>query len=427
MKTNLVLLLLITQILSRHTRMLIGINRHGARYSYSHLEPEDQHGMLTQNGLRMAYFLGKYLKITYKDFFALKFKSDDNYIEASGIARCRQTAQAILLGIYDFGSLNEELKVKKEYRDPEWSGLDIPADFKSALPKGFYPVPVHSFLEEENIVFQTDQFRHCPNVWKMHEKDVPEEVSYILAAVNKFLPKMRNEVFDYRKLINKEKMETLGDFALPDFYISQRFRGFDLGLDESSFEELERLDTVIMKYKFFRFKELNKYLFTEIGRKVLAKLEELRDGINEGKDVHKFVLFSGHDTNVYSILLAAELANDDCIIKPDSCQVNPRFAAMFLYEVYEDEGHVYVETTYNGKKVKFCGVDKEGDCQLDEFIEFLKTKMYMGEIETIRNKYCKESVRELSDLMYWMVGFNVMVIFTVRFLIFRKKKLTENE
>lgn len=407
--------MLISDIYSRETNMLIVINRHGARHSYSKFENEGDKGELTPNGLRMAYLLGKHLKNKYNPFFTERFSFQQNEVIASGLNRCRQTAQAIMLGIYDFGSFNDELKINPQFIQPEWNKFDYNSTLKPTLPDGFQPIPIHSFLEEENRIFQTDRILFCPKMAKRHLVEIPEEVAPILLFVNKFLPKIMNEKFDYRLFVNKTKMEKLEDLSFLDFGISQRFRGNDLGLNDEDYSIFERIDTAVMNYQFFRFSETNKYMFTELGRVILSKFESFESDLMKNNSKNKrFALFSGHDINIFSILLAAKIAKFDCLDLKGECTVNPRFGSFVTFEVFNENNLFFVETMYNGEVINFCFGKDQSVCPLKDFIEYFKTLIYDSDIEEIRNRFCREeedlSGYYLDVMLCFGLVFNLIVI-----------------
>jgi hypothetical protein len=385
--------------------MVMGLHRHGARHSYVHLEKPEEIGMLTQNGHRMAYLLGKYIRQKFPGFFSDRMNSGDTFVYASALPRCRRTAQAVLQGIYDFGTLPEAFEVDKRFAIPEWDNLNVSIDFPTTLPAGAQPVPIHSFLEVENHVFQPDRSDICPSVRRKLTIESPTEVAPMLKAINELLPKLRNEVFDYRKLVNKDVLTTLKDFSFPDYYHSQRYLGNSLGLSEADYLRFERIDAQVMAYETFRIPEISKYLFTELARVMIGRFEELQRDLGTTKDIRRLVLFSGHDTNVYGALLAAGLAKNDCLRDEGECTINPRYAAVLLFEVYEESDQFFVETTHNDEKILFCPREDGKDCTLAQFIQRLKAITFAEDIEVLRDRYCRLPPDAVQFNLVWLIGF----------------------
>lgn len=42
-----------------------------------------------------------------------------------------------MLGLYDFGTLDDKIEVNKEFLKPQWDGFDIEDKYDTALPEGF--------------------------------------------------------------------------------------------------------------------------------------------------------------------------------------------------------------------------------------------------------------------------------------------------
>lgn len=67
----------------------------------------------------MSYLLGTYFKDKYKNFFVdEKFNFNENYLISSSLERCLMTAQAFMIGMYDFGTLNDKITVDEKYVKP---------------------------------------------------------------------------------------------------------------------------------------------------------------------------------------------------------------------------------------------------------------------------------------------------------------------
>lgn len=418
-----IIYLIFAQTKTRETKMILVINRHGARHSYANIENPQEIGQLTTNGFRMGYILGKFLRQKYNNFFTDQFDYQNSYIIASQLERCKQTAQAIMLGLFDFEQFNEELKVHPSFLIPEWFGFDQNVTFKTPLPKSYQPMPIQSYLENENFVFEPDEPLICPQHQKRYDLEDSIEISPILKKINEFLPKLNNPIFDYKKLINKDKMEYLKDFSdVPDYYISQRFRGNDLGLSYEDFKTLERIDTIMINYQNFKLPEINKYIFTELAKRIIIQLENLLEDIKINTKVKKFALFSGHDTNVLAILLAGKLVKFDCLNDNGDCTVNPPYCSFVLFEVYQENDVLLVESTYNGNVIHFCtSKTKNNDCTLEEFIENLRNLSYQESIEEVREKFCFLKSSLFSDIELYLIiasFFNLILIFV---LVFRVK------
>lgn len=109
----------------------------------------------------------------YKDTPIRQEKFNYNYNElwASAYDRNLISAQAFMVGMYDFGSLNEPLDIDEKFKKPEWAGFNIQDDYETALPHGFQPVPVHSSFINDNYVLGTHTLETCPKIFKRKNSD----------------------------------------------------------------------------------------------------------------------------------------------------------------------------------------------------------------------------------------------------------------
>lgn len=151
-------------LIFKKLKMITILARHGARHPEMSNIEEHKRGQLTNNGLRMCYLLGTYMRERYSDFFPKTFNFNENYVIASGMPRTQQSAQAFMLGLYNFGSLNNEIEVDSQFFTPESKGFNMEVDFKTPLPLGYQPVPIHSYMSEENYAFASFNPKLCPNL-----------------------------------------------------------------------------------------------------------------------------------------------------------------------------------------------------------------------------------------------------------------------
>ena len=423
MQKLLLICFITTMMQCREIKMLAVLTRHGARNSYSILENPGTHGEITQNGIRMSYLLGKYLRQSYSNFFPSKFNYNDNSILASSTSRTQLSAQATMLGVYDFGSLSEEIKVDQKYFLPEWNGFEYKEQFKTALPEGNQPVPVHSFLEYENYVFRTFAPELCPKLYQKLKTENKKDVEPLLVSINALLPSLVTKEFDYHSVINVDKIETVQDFLrLPDYYMSQRFKGNKLGLNKETYVKLERLEIAAINYLYFRFPEENKYSFTEHARILLKEMEETEKRLKNGETVNRFLLMAGHDLNIIMYLLAAKLMEDNCLVDGGECTLNPPYSSALIFEVVEENKEYFVETSINGKAIKFCESERYQRCTLKEFNEKLGSLMFKGDEQELRHRYCVNRPFSKNRLLISFISFNVVGMITIMFFIKKTKR-----
>lgn len=395
---------------ARTTKAIIALNRHGSRYSYSSVERKEVQGQLSNNGIRQSYGLGRYLRHRYADFFPKRFNFNNNFILASESSRCRQTAQGIMMGLYDLGSLDEELAVKKEFFYPQWRGFVFDSDLKTALPRGFQPVPVHSLAPHENYAFKSWFAEVCPKIASVVHYEDKKAIAPIIERANALLPKLQNSEFNYRNIVNKDKMTSIREFsAVTDFIISQHGLGKKLGLDEATFSEVERLHIAMINHGYFRDLTINRYIFTEHATYVVKELEEVQKRLKNGESVNRFYLMSGHDINLTLYLVIAGLVETDCV-KPDGkCTLNPPFASVITFEVYEEEKQHYVEAAYNGDPIPWCQTLEGNRCTLDQFIDVLRGRMLPGDLQELRYAHCRPKPFSKNRALIAIISLNCII------------------
>lgn len=411
--------------IARETKFLLVLNRHGARTSYAPIDDSFEPGELTPNGHRMSYILGQSLKNRFKDFFPEKFNANNNLVLSSESRRCRLSAQAIITGIYDFGTLNEEMTVDFNFQKPNWNGDIVKPDFNTALREGLYPIPIHSFSQEENYVFQSYSFA-CPKIMESNINEDPRENKAILDSLNEFLLVLKSKGFNYFEITKKEQIDNVREFMdVVDYIISKKYRGVDFGLSEEIFENVVRLEIATYYYVFFRNQQTTQFMFTELGREIVKYLEKAQKEIVIPNSEKKFVLMSGHDLNILTILISAKLVENECHKKaPAPCTLNPEFSSAITFEVYEEDGKNFIETKLNEKKIKICkNVERNEDCSLEVFISEFKGMMLSGEVEELRDEFCRLETKSQNKLLGFMILFNVSAAVVFWFII--KKQKTE--
>lgn len=130
---------------------LIGLGvfaRHGHRYPYNDFIPQNLQTNLSSIGLRQHYLLGKYLRKTYSSFFEEQYYYVQSTHLSSGIRRTVMSHEALMQGLYDFGSMKMNVDDRMEERSmPNWDNFIKPENLpKTPLPLGSTPMPFDTFL-----------------------------------------------------------------------------------------------------------------------------------------------------------------------------------------------------------------------------------------------------------------------------------------
>lgn len=174
-------------------------------------------------------------------------------------------------------------------------------------------------------------------------------------------------------------------------------------MTDDHYLQLRMISSWYYNYRYYATDEFIKTYTTGISQELLTNIKKkIADPVNTKL---KYLMFSGHDDNVFAFMRAYNLTNDQCMrqryinhvdpkgdtgVNDDaSCLFLPGFAASLLWELSEKSGKYYVRSLYNGVPVKFCQENEdEFYCLMDNFEKTVKEKMIRDvDIPT----YCKGS------------------------------------
>lgn len=421
-----------TALCAKELKMITMLARHGARYQEAANIDERHKGQLTNNGMRMCYLLGSYVRSRYPEFFPTSFNFNENYVLASGINRTQQSAQAFMLGLYDFGSLKDILDVDPQFYTPEWKGFDIKVNFETPLPEGYQPVPVHSFNKDENYVFMSFSPGLCPKL-KGFIAPTDTRSGEILGYLNASLAELGAQGFDYKKIIGKDRLDNIEEFyKLSDYLDAGHFLG-KKQLTEELYAKIDVLDTMQVYHSFYRDTQTSRYMFTEVGRLIRAGINSAVDAIKAGQTTYrKFNAMYGHDMNLFNMYTLLGLTNYECIKatylgqKPEgTCLMMPPYASSAFWELHQDGDQFLIDFYINGEKFGFCHKDLDKSCTLDEFNEKMSSITLSGESNALRFQYCMEPPSNWNSLLSFVIFVDVIAIVGLGALIYKQKRKLE--
>lgn len=85
------------------------------------------------------------------------------------------------------------------------------------------------------------------------------------------------------------------------------------------------------------------------------------------KEVKRYSIYSGHDTNVVPLLAFFNLTSHECITKKwrnesftGNCADAPPFASSLIFELHQNDDNPsehFVKLRYNGEYYKLCGTN----------------------------------------------------------------------
>ena len=419
---------LISFCFARETKMVMVFARHGSRYSDIESVEPSKRSQLTGNGMRMEYQLGRYIKEKFDGFLPKKFDNRRSYVIASGIDRTRQSAQSLMLGIYDFGSLSDPIEVDRKYVIPEWKDFDVEDTFKTALPEGYQPVPVHSYYPEHNFVFTPYDPTVCPGIASRFITKGPE-----VDELNRLLPSLIGKVkaeWNYSGVVPEVKT-FIDILSLFDYAMSAKFLGKPV-LSEPLLKQLLTFYSMATLV-YFSDPEMMAFYTSELNKLQLSFLEAAKKGIDEkSEEYKKLVVMVGHDLNIFLLFEQLGYTSFECLrkkydgVESETCYENPTFASSYFFEVYVEEGKYFADFVVNGKKKGFCTGNDSEKCSLDETIARLKSFTLPLSKDELLNKYCLLPEKNNDTYLKALIGFNLVVIAVIVYFIVNMKRKTNN-
>lgn len=379
---------------------------------------------LTGNGLRMGYLFGKYLREQYATLLPEQLDMSSVYVFASAVDRCKQYAQATMLGVYDFGSLKEPLNVPAERALPPWKGAKVEEGLATPLPHGFQPVPVHSFSAEMNHVFEPHKAQICPLIVD-YTTLANSASTKVERLASKFMTELQKE-FDYRAVFTQYRSHHQL-YQLREYIVAKRYMGVKL-LSDETMTRLDQLASLSLASSFDQ-PETRKYAVTALARNLATFFSELETALSKGEAPRrKMVLAVGHDVNLFLLMLSLEKSSYSCLLaiaegkKTDKdCAVLPPPGSSFIFEVREDaKGKHQVKFLINGKQQSFCSASPDAPCDLSSFKAQLEGLGAVGKMEDLLQRYCRRPPVNQNNYLIGLIFFNLVLL---AFLIFTLRRL----
>jgi hypothetical protein len=404
------LLILILPIII--TSKLIGVielNRHGARTPKDFIDISKElfyrssSSHLTLNGFTQVTFLGKWLKERYTNEYELlsnTYNTNEALFISSPISRSIFSAVGILEAMYP-----GEVVIPQWEGNTELRNNDLPP-IKDIAFNTTKHIVLNVKDQEEDKLFHTDSCRlekDGPRIKDIIVDDVilnitDIEIKNTIDDISKKAPEVFGQI---RKEYNIDVIIHLCGFFLPVNYHYNNGNYYELKKETLEVLRKGQINKMYMK----RMDESN------LGRLIISPLFfEFRKYLTKfGKDDLKFILFSGHDTNIADILV--NIMDKEFIRKNFKTEdenfnfIMPPFASTMLFELHTNlknnlKSQKFVRILYNGETIK-TGFNKmiKYDDSLDgiplkNFIYFLSAYIDPG----FNNLYCHNSADEAEIL-----------------------------
>ncbi|MFZ2957561.1 MAG: histidine phosphatase family protein [Candidatus Ozemobacteraceae bacterium] len=340
------ILLLIVSTLSAEEMLIFAVSliRHGDRSPYARMEsrvinyewPEGI-GELTPEGMRQEYQLGKKLRARYVDAYKLlpwRYRANSMYVLSTSVNRTLMSAQSLLAGLY-----------------PDGTGPRL-SNRAPALPNFHQPIPIFTIPPKvENIINP--------------EQEDPERVQQLIAKYAftqpEWIKKNKELAADFKRWsrILGVEIKDMNDFLVPgDNVYCMSLHGVPLPRELKK-EDLDKMIKVKMNACAIRFvpKELGRHMASGFMKTLSSDMQAVVDG----KQKHKYILYSGHDDSILGIM--------SYLNKP--LENNPPYASHIEFELYQDGSNYFVKTFYNWEPVRLTDKNRE-ILSLQEFQSFIR-------------------------------------------------------
>ena len=352
------LFILVNQLNSEYNltelKMTHMLFRHGDRTPF-HFYPNDPFkdqsmwgasiGQLTNEGKRMGYELGQWIREHYNDFLNKDYKKEEIYVRSTDVDRTIMTAQTLLAGLYP------------PHGDNIWN-KDL----------AWQPIPVHVVPQAQDILFAEDQ--PCPRIDQL-DKELRDS-DYMKDEVYK----ANKDLFDYISRSTGSNITTVKELAaVYDTLLVETFHNKTLPewtksvFPQGKFDQLRKLSFIHDTYN----DEMKKLKAGPFLAEIVSHYKNLTSQEKKPENLKKVYLYSVHDISITRVLNSLELYNN----------LPPPYASMIIFNLV-DQGGMKVGISYRNNtdttpySLALPGCDLL--CPLEKFIKITK-KLWAGQWE----------------------------------------------
>jgi hypothetical protein len=327
--------------------------------------------------MRQHYVLGDAIYRQYPFLFDSPQYNDSVYILSDIVDRCIQSANSQFFGVYLYQgpSLPVDYPTDRAlppYNSPfinKTSGLNN----SEVFPERFYPTIIeYVSTPAETLLFNTDSPSLCPVInlwWAQNFVDAKAQEAWeAFQPLVQYLNSFGVNITDAAQLIS------FGDTFFCDYYDD---RELPFGIPYT--------DDLVVNMSFaFSWWQAHIWEGQPIQQQSNAFgfangfIDYLQSYLN-GSQPAQFILLSGHDDNIHTMLTPLGIVYDDCVMANfnaywensttpyPNCHF-PWFASTLKYELYNDTDP-YIKFYYEDNLIPLC---HGGDCSVAEFIELLQ-------------------------------------------------------
>jgi len=399
------------QTISRPSQ-IIEIFRHGARgplSGYDKTWPFALWGKLTPAGKRQQYVMGKYYSEKYPHLLGSGANHSEIYMLSDTTKRCIESAEIQLSGMYAgqvpslMGTHPVETAIPP-FKDSEIHKIASAVHQASSGNSSSMKVPVTVEVVDETQagIFKRTHGNQCPNGGKWERENAFDKEAKKAWGVFKDTFDAVNQKFSPKKQLKTGfGVSIFGDALLVNIFDHKR------NLSDFGIENPELASNFTYAYSWFVFhteygQEIQKQLSAfPIIDEMLKQLEAFKKGETHSK---KAALYSAHDYNIYAILAAFGVINEECIMANFLSSIKnetlpypncyfPFFASNLVVELYnQTDNATYVKMLYNEAPLTLC--NGQDFCEYNEFVALARNATGHSTHETYREKCGAKPVKQ---------------------------------
>lgn len=383
--------ILATKVSKDNVVFIVEMARHGYRAPLETVTErpwitETGPGELTTVGQRQRYNLGRQTKNRYPNFFNKRFQANEWWVRSTFFNRTIMSAVSHIQGLFDM--VDADVQVPFDNDDmrlrPPQDMINPPTKegFKTPLPAGIIPFPVHSRLGVDREMWS---FGACPKAEQIRIKTL-DDYSETLSKSDTFMSMFKESLTKLKASEDWEIKKPLATrcFELADFFIMDNKNSNDPTLPDKDYDKAALLKrcydlTIIGTYKDM---DVAKVTVTPILNQIVKYFEKKTNNDESKRIPLKYVQYSGHDDTIAAHLRTYGLVEPDCVenilttgVDDLKCAHHPYTSSNLVWELIEkinDTEEYGVKFSYNGDYFDYCGnnqKDKNGDfyCTLAQF------------------------------------------------------------
>jgi lysosomal acid phosphatase len=295
-------------------------------------------GQLTPEGMREEYELGKQLRQKYVDQYHLlppNYETETMYVRSTDYDRTLMSAESLLMGLYPLGA------------GPFLSGTK-----QFALPSAYQPIPIHTVAKNRDTIF-------VPSIDQEKQEALLEKYVFSNPEWKKKNAQLQSKYPAWSEATGI-KIKTLRQLSSLGGTLSihqSHHVPLPIKLSSTDVNDIITMGKWVIAAKY-RPKEIGR----ENGRPLLIVVTDYLQQAIRGVGQLKYVLLSGHDTTILSIMSAMRTP----------LSLPPPYAADLNFSLYQRSPKEYVvRVSLNGQPIILPGC-KTLNCPWEQFKKMIR-------------------------------------------------------